>query len=110
MMADKDLPQMSALTSKSSPDDINYALGAIPMLFLGWLLFIFYMGRKISPTLGISPLMGNPYYSGSSGGGFGGFSGGSNHRSGGFSSGGGGFSSGGFGGGSWGGGGSGGRW
>ena len=68
------------------------------------IVFLFIMGQKVFPTMGATPLKGNPF-SDSSGGGI--FLGG-----GGGSGGGGGFSGGGggFGGGSWGGGGSGGRW
>ena len=105
LMADKEMPQMSALSSSSNDEESDFSFAAYPMLFIIWLIFYRFMGQKVSPTMGVSSLMGNPFASGGGGSSFGG---------GGFSGGGGGFSSGGggggFGGGSWGGGGSGGRW
>ena len=104
LMADKEMPQMSALSSKTTDDDVDLSFTLFPMLYIVWIVFLFIMGQKVFPTMGATPLKGNPF-SDSSGGGI--FLGG-----GGGSGGGGGFSGGGggFGGGSWGGGGSGGRW
>lgn len=102
LMADKEMPQMSALTSKTADDDVDLSFTLFPMLFIVWIVFLFIMGQKVFPTMGATPLKGNPF-SDSSGGGI--FFGGGGGGGGGFSGGGGG-----FGGGSWGGGGSGGRW
>ena len=109
LMLNKEAPVMSSLSSSSKSEDESLPVGIAYLgLLLGWGWFSRSMSRKISPTVGATPLKGYPFSSdgGFSGGGFGGFSGGG-RSSGGFS---GGHSSGGFGGGSWGGGGAGGRW
>jgi len=106
MMAEKERPQMSALTS-SNDDSSDMSLMGIFGLLLGWTGLFAYMGRKVGIYQGLASLSPNPlatYSSGSGGGGFGGGSSSSSWGGGGFSRGGG------YGGGSWGGGGSGGRW
>lgn len=110
LMAGKEMPQMSALTSSSSSDEDD---GGILSLILGVIMFCvfgFYSANKSSKTEAKStvPLKANPFYtppvitssSHSS----------SSSRSGRSSWGGSSGRSGGYGGGSWGGGGSGGRW
>ena len=109
LMADKDMPQMSSLTSGISDEgkDAMGSFAAIAMLFFLWAAFTYFMGRKVGTTLGIASLMGNPFVTFNNSRGFGGHGGSSSGWGGGGFSGG---HSGGFGGGSWGGGGAGGRW
>lgn len=112
LMANKDMPRMSSLTSRDSSDGDAAAgvFAAFTTLLFLWSIFTYFMGKKVGTTLGIASLMSNPFVTFShsgNGGGHGGFSSG---RGGGGGFGGGGFSGGNFGGGSWGGGGAGGRW
>ena len=117
-LKNKELPQMSQLSSQSASDDDIDAEVAIPfgitMLFLiGWGCFFLQKNTKYQwfQMLGAVALLPNPFYASegfyfSSGGGFGkggGFSGGGGFR-------GGGFGGGHFGGGSFGGGGATSRW
>lgn len=108
----KELPQMSALTSPHDEVDDETAamMGMYFMLLIGWCILYLFLNRKYQwlGLVGGVSLLANPFYESSGGGiyigdGNGGFS-----RGGGF--GGGGFSGGSFGGGSFGGGGATSRW
>jgi uncharacterized membrane protein YgcG len=110
LLQQKELPQMSALTSPSDEvdDEIATTMGIFMMLLLGWSLFILTLNRKYQwlGLVGGVSLLANPFAE-ASGGGF--YVGGGGH--GGFGGGGGGgFGGGSFGGGSFGGGGATSRW
>ena len=113
LMNEKEMPQMSALTSKSSSDDMDSsgmtAFALFTAMMLGWGAY----SRRMSQKLGFADMSGtslrrNPFLFITDSFSDGGSSYSSSHSSG--SWGGGSHSSGGYGGGSWGGGGSGGRW
>ena len=114
LMTEKEMPQMSALSSSNKDDGSNDALPLMlyPLLLAGWGGFCTNMGKKVGTNIGMKSLMGDPFFMPSSSGGgiIGGghrSSGGSRWRGGG---GGGGGRPGGYGGGHFSGGGAGGRW
>ncbi|MBR6998591.1 MAG: TPM domain-containing protein [Prevotella sp.] len=108
LMTEKEMPQMSELTSSTKDDDNNDALPLMlyPLLLAGWGGYCANMGRKVGTNIGMKSLMGDPFFvpSGPSGGG------GGSRRSSGHRWSGGGGRSGGYGGGHFSGGGAGGRW
>ena len=107
LMTNKEMPQMSGLVGANSEEE---SIFSFPLLYwiviIAWVVFGFKMRKKVgwATTAGVVPLLSNPFFVSSGGGG--GFH--SSGGGGGWSGGGG--HSGGYGGGSWGGGGSGGRW
>lgn len=106
----KELPQMSNLTSASDELDDEAAgiMAVYFILLMGWCIFYLVLNRKYQwlGLLGATSLLSNPFYESTSGGGV--FIGGGGGHSG--FGGGGGFSGGSFGGGSFGGGGATSRW
>lgn len=114
-LQNKQLPQMSSLTSQSDEmdEEVAAAIGFTFLFLLAWGILFLYLNRKYQwlALLGAIHLTPDPFYQASSiyiGGGGGGFGGGG--FGGGSFGGGGGFSGGSFGGGSFGGGGATSRW